>query len=257
MEEFQKEKFASWCRNYCRGLVGVLILFLIVMIVSVALDIQSKWQETENTITVSDTGTVYTKPDLGLITASVVTEAETVAEAMNENTENMNAVIAAVKDQGVEEKDLKTTSFNIYPRYEWYEKSLYYPTGKRVLVGYEVRQSLEVKIRDLTKIGSVIQAVTDAGANQVSDLQLTIDKQDELKARAREEAITKAKAKAEELAKQLGVKLVGISSFSESGETPRFIAMEATEGLGGAGGPAIETGENKIEITVNITYEIK
>ncbi len=258
MEEFQKEKIISWCGSSCRGLVGILTLFLIAIIVSTALDIQSKWTETENMITVSDTGTVYAKPDLGLITATVVTEAKTVAEAMSMNTKKMNAVIAAVKDQGVEEKDLKTTSFNIYPRYEWHEKSVYYPTGERVLVGYEVRQSLQVKIRDLTKIGSIIQAATDSGANQMSDLKLTIDNQDALKAQAREEAITKAKIKAEKLAEQLGVKLVGISSFSESEEVPRFVGKETAEGLGGAGGgPTIETGENKIEVTVHITYKIK
>jgi len=258
MEEFQKEKIISRCGSFYRGLVSILILFLIVITVSTILDIQSKWTETENVITVSDTGLVYAKPDLGLFTATVVTEAKTVTEAMSTNTEKMNAVIAAVKDQGVEEKDLKTISFNIYPRYEWHDKSAYYPTGERVLVGYEVRQSLQVKIRDLAKIGSVIQAATDSGANQVSDLKLTIDNQDILKAQAREEAITKAKTKAKKLAEQLGVKLVGISSFSESGEVPHFVGNEITKSLSGAGeGPTIETGENKIEVTVHITYKIK
>jgi len=243
-------------------LAVILSLFLIALIVSTAIDIKDKIKASENTITVSDTGTIYAKPDLGLITASVITEAETVDKAMAENTEKMNAVISAVKEQGVEEKDLKTTSFNIYPRYEYQrvETEIYpYPPGKRVLVGYEVSQSLEVKIRDLTKIGSVIQVATDAGANEVSDLQLTIDKQDELKAQAREQAINKAKTKAEELAKQLGIKLVGISNFSESGVVP-YYGLEkaiAPAGLGGEETAQIETGENKIEVTVYITYKIR
>jgi len=256
MEEFKRENKSLF--NFLRGLAGVLTLFLIAATISTALDIQNKWTETENTITVSGTGTVYAKPDLGLITATVITEAETVAEAISTNTEKMNAVIAAVKEQGVEEKDLKTTSFNIYPRYEWYEKSIYSPTGKRVLVGYEARQSLQVKIRDLTKIGSIIQAATDSGANQVSDLQLTIDKQDELKAQAREEAINKAKAKAKELASQLGIRLVRISDFSESEAVPRYHELEKASAIGESKeAPQIETGENKIEVTVFITYEIR
>lgn len=240
----------------------ILSLFLIALIVSTIIDIREKIRASENTITVSDSGTVYAKPDLGLITASVITESETVAEAMSKNTEKMNAVISAVKGEGVEEKDLKTISFNIYPRYEYQkvETEIYpYPPGKRVLVGYEVRQSLEIKIRDLTKIGSVIQAATNAGANEVSNLQLTIEKQDELKAQAREQAINKAKAKAKELAKQLGIKLVEISNFSESDVVPYygFVRTSAPPGIGGGETAQIETGENKIEVTVYITYKIK
>ena len=140
---------------------------------------------------------------------------------MSENTKNMNAVIDSVKKQGVEEKDLKTTGFYISPRYEWYEAGTCIPAcpnGKRVLVGYEITQSLEVKIRDLSKIGEIIQEATNSGANQVGDLQFTIDKEDELKAQARKDAIDEAKNKAKELASQLGVKLVRITNFSEGGE---------------------------------------
>jgi len=220
--------------------------------------------EAQNVITVSGTGEIYAKPDLALVNFSVVTEKKTVAEAMTENTKKMNAIIEKMKEQGVEEKDLKTTSFNIYPRYE-YRKSeaeieIYpYLPGKRVLVGYEITQSLEVKIRDMAKIGDIIQGATDTGANQAGDLQFTIDKQDELKAQARKEAIEKAKAKAKEMAEQLGVKLVRITNFSESGVFPvprPYALMEKAVGMGGAEAPQIETGENKIEVTVSITYEI-
>ena len=245
--------------NSINILAVILSLFLIAGVISAALDIQSKWNETENTITVSDTGTVYAKPDLAIATASVVNEAETVDEALSVNTEKMNAVIEAMKEEGVEEKDLKTTTFNIYPRYEWREASQYYPTGERILVGYEVRQSLQIKIRDLENVGQIIQEAADAGANQISDLQFTIDDQDELKKQARGEAISKAKTKAEELAGQLEVKLVRISSFSEGSVSPVYYALEKAEalGLGGGGEPQIETGESKIEVTVSITYDIK
>jgi len=192
-----------------------------------------------------------------LIDFSVVGEKKTVIEAMAENTKKMNSVIEAIKSQGVEEKDLKTTNFSISPRYEWYEKSEIYPAGKRVLVGYEVNQTLQVKIRDLTKIGNIIQVATKAGANQVGDLQFTIDKQDELKSQARKEAIEKAKVMAKEIAGQLGVKLVKITNFSENATAPIPYPyfMERAMG-GGAETPQIQTGENKIEVQVSITYEI-
>jgi len=248
----------------------ILFIFLMVVTVWFAVAIQNKIKEgkyigqeieAKNTITVSETGEIYAKPDLALTTFSVITEAKTVSEAMSDNTQNMNAIISVMKDEGIEEKDLKTTSFTIYPRYEWQkiESEIYpYPPGKRVLVGYEVRQSLQVKIREMAKIGDIIQGATDAGANQVGNLQFTIDQEDELKKQARGQAIEKAKAKAQELAQHLGVSLVRITHFSESGVVPRFYAptTEMAEGKGGEA-PQIETGENLISVTVSITYEIR
>lgn len=245
----------------CKTLLIILGIFLITLIISKAIDIRDKIQITGNTITVSDTGEIYAKPDLALTTFSVITEAKTVAQALEENTKKTNAVIDFVKAQEVEEKDVKTTSFNIYPRYEYQkvETEIYpYPPGKRVLVGYEVTQSLEVKIRDMTKIGDIIQGATDAGANQVGDLQFTIDKQDELKAQARAQAIEKAKTKAKELASQLGVNLVRITNFSENSVIPYFHGLKEALPMGaGEEVPQIEIGENKIEVTVSITYEIR
>ncbi len=267
IEKFKKEK-----RCLITALIVILGVLLLTFIVSTAVDIQNKVKEgkyigqeieAKNKITVSATGEVYAKPDLVLTTFSVISEAKTVAEAMSQNTEKMNAVIDFVKSQEVEDKDLKTTSFNIYPRYEWHEKteiSPRPPQGKRVLVGYEVHQSLQVKIRDMGKIGQIIEGGTSAGANQVGDLQFTIDKQDEIKKQAREQAIEKAKTKAKELASQLGVSLVRIANFSESSVFPRYYGLEKAEAMDAGAEevpvPQIETGENKIEVTVTITYEI-
>jgi len=250
------------------GLLIILAVFLLALTVSTVVGIQNKIKEgkyigqeieTKNTITVADKGEVYAKPDLALTTFSVVTEKKTVSEAISENAKKMNAVIDFVKEQGVEDKDLKTISFNIHPRYEWYGVTQFYPQGRRVLVGYEVRQSLEVKIRDMEKIGDIIEGATDAGANEVGDLQFTVDNPDELKKQARGQAIEKAKNKAEELASQLGVRLVRIVNFSESGVIPFYYGLQKAAGMGGgeeASAPAIETGENKIEVNVTITYEI-
>lgn len=214
--------------------------------------------ESRNTITVSDKGTIYAKPDLALTVFSVISESKTVGEAMSDNIKKMNAVIKGIKAQGIEEKDLKTTSFTITPLYEWDKTSSIYPEGKRTLAGYEVRQSLEVKIRDMEKIGIIVQTATDSGSNQVGDLQFTIENEDQLKIQAREQAINKAKDKAKELASQLGVKLVKISNFSENGVYPMYYYNEKASVVGmGGGDMQIETGENKIEITVSITYEIK
>ena len=256
-------------KNLFKILVLVLILFLFSLTLYVLVAVQNKIKEgryigqeieSKNTITVSATEAVYTKPDLALTVFSVTTEAETVVVAMEENTKKMNSAIDFIKNQGVEDKDLKTIGFNISPRYEWYENKrciLPCPSGRRVLVGYEVQQSLQVKIRDMEKIGIIIEGAIKKGANQLGDLQFTIDKENEFKKQAREQAINAAKVKAKELASQLGVDLVRITNFNESGLAPRYYAFDesAQMGIGGAV-PQIETGENKIEVTVSITYEI-
>jgi uncharacterized protein YggE len=90
----------------------------------------------------------------------------------------------------IDEKDLKTTSFNINPRYEWQNNS-----GKRYLVGYEVRQIINVKIRDLSEVGNIIQKATDLGANDIGELIFTFDNDQKLKENARNIAIRSAKEK--------------------------------------------------------------
>lgn len=219
--------------------------------------------DTVNTITVSDSGSIYVKPDLAQVSVAVRTEMDTVEAAVSENARKMNTVIETVKSEGVEEKDLKTTNFSIYPRYE-YEKTTctqyYCPQGERILVGYEVFQSLEIKIRDLQKTGTIINIATKSGANEIGSLQFTVDKIDEFKAQARKEAIDKAKAKAKVLSENLGVDLVRITSFSENGVYPMYDRMSYAKEAAGGGesvAPEIQTGENKIEVTVSISYEIK
>jgi len=251
MEEF---------KNYCKsgpfsGFIGVATLLLLALVVSTVIGIGDKLSATENTITVSGTGEVYAKPDLAITSFSVIKEAKTVAEALSSNTEKMNAVIQAMKDQGIEDKDLKTISFNISPRYEWDKSSSIYLEGERKLVGYEVSQTLEVKIRELDKTADILQSGADAGSNQVGNLQFTIENSDELKAQAREVAIDEAKEKADVLAKQLDVRLAGVTSFSES-RVGGVYYMDA-KAESGMGGVQIETGENKIEVSVSVTYKIK
>lgn len=236
-----------------------------------------------STITVSDSSDVYAKPDLAVMDFTVVSQAKTVADAMADNTAKMNAVIEAVKKLGVDAKDLQTTNFYISPRYDYVREAvttptpaatgavgaggsavssptLIYPNGKQVLAGYDVNQTLTVKMRDLAKVGQIIESATVAGANQAGSLQFTIDKPDVLEQQARGEAIVKAKAKAKELADQLGVSLGRITGFSENESAPypiyaKSVAMDAA-GTGGAA-PSIETGQNKITASVSITYEIE
>jgi len=248
-------------------LVKILAVFLIVFAFSGLVGAINKIREgryigqdivVKNTISVSGTGEVYAKPNLGLINFSVKVEAKTVNEVMNQSNSKVGSIIEAVKEIGVEEKDLKTTDFNIYPRYEYQGLP---SREERVLVGYDVEQTLEVKIRDLEKSGQIIQEATNAGANQVNDLIFTLDDEElkKNKDQAREMAIKEAKSQAKEIADQLGVNLVRIINFHENSYAPRYdMARSESGGIGGGGiiSPQIETGENKIETNINIVYEI-
>lgn len=253
--------FSERHSRFFGALISLILIFILLLTVYLAVGIVNSIKENKyigqdiesrNTITVSDSAEIYAKPDLAIATFSVVSEAKTVNQAMSDNTQKMNKIINSMKESGIKEEDLKTTTFSISPRYNYYE-------GTRVLVGYEVIQSLETKIRQLDNLGEIVQKATDSGANQVGNLQFTIDKEDDLRKQAREEAIKKTKEKAKELAKQLGVDLVRIVNFSDSSQTPRTFYdyyPESSIGIGGGGGVSIESGQNKIEVTVTITYEI-
>ena len=243
-------------------LIAVLTIFLAVFSISKLVEISNNVKEgryigqdinVKNTISVSGTGEVFASPDLALVNFSVITEKRNVAEAMSENTRKMNKIIEELENEGIDEKDLKTVQFNIYPRYDYINQDNFL-TSRRVLAGYEIYQALEVKIRDLTKIGEIIEKATQAGSNQVGNLIFTIDSQNELKNEARGKAIEEAKEKADKIADKLGVKLVRIVNFSENSYTPNYDLMRS-EAIGGSA-PDIQTGESKVQVSVNISYEI-
>ncbi len=247
------------------NLLSLLILFILIsMGASIALKIAQIRSETRitegtlrDTIEVKGEGKIDVKPDIALITFSVIRESRDIAKAQEENTQTMNDIIENLINLGVKKSDLKTTNYSIYPRYEYNRE-----TGKQTLAGYEVRQNLEVKIRDFNEIGKTIQESTDLGANQMGGLNFTIDDQTKAKSDARAKAIADAKSKAKILAKQLGIKLGSIINFYESSD---YTPVYKTQSMIGGGDiseeiamptPNIEPGTNEIQINVGLVYEI-
>ncbi|MDD4531513.1 MAG: SIMPL domain-containing protein [Candidatus Pacebacteria bacterium] len=238
---------------------ALIFILMIVVIFYFLASINEKTRASEtDVISVTGTGEIYVTPDIGLINISVLTQNKNVSVASTENSEKMNAIITYLKGNGVEEKDIKTTSFSIYPVYSWEDK-----TGRRSIDTYEVSQVLEVKIRDLSKVGDIISKSTELGANNVSSLSFTIDDDEKVKEQAKEEAIKNAKEKAKTLEKALGVHLVKIVNFSEGTTYPAYDSYYKTaSGMGGAEmlssvAPTIQTGQNKVTSTVTITYSVR
>ena len=209
-------------------------------------------------ISVQGEGKVTAAPNIAEMTFGMQTERMDTAEAaIADLEEKMNAVFAAIKELGIEEKDITTQSLSMNPSYDWDE-------GERTLKGYEARQNLRVKIRDLDKIGEVLSRATSAGANQAGGVSFTIDDTDELQAQARDEAIAEAETKAKELAIQLGGRLGKLKGFSEGGggmpvySVAKMVTEDMAYGIGGGGAPVpVPEGEQEIQVTVSLTYELK
>ena len=169
----------------------------------------------------------------------------------------MNGIIDSLKNEfEIKSDDLQTSQYRINPRYQ-------YDDGRRSIVGYEVTQSLTVKVRDFDKIGNVISKAGDLGANSVNGPNFIVDDPEAYKAEAREKAIASAKEKAETLADQVGVSLGPIIGFNENigGSVPRPYYDTAIESFGMGGdlkaAPQIEAGTEEISVSVSISYEIR
>ena len=186
----------------------------------------------------------------------------------------MKKISTFLTEAKVAGNDIKTTAYDLYPKYDYVrtpcvasytiDVGSYVPPcsdSKQVLAGYTVTQSVDVKIRDLDNAGTILSGLADNGATNLSGLNFTIEKPDEMQAAARKAAIEKAQAKADELAKDLGVKLVRIVSYNEGGMYPVYNYARDTKmmAMGAESAPTatIPVGQNKYTTNVTITYEIR
>lgn len=224
----------------------------------------------QTTITVSGDGEAFAAPDIATIAFGITQEAKTPADARRMVDEKMKKVHDFLVKSGVAEKDIKTTGYNLNPKYEWQQRQVVcitypcnQPPGKQVLLGYEVTQSTQIKVRKLDNAGDILGGLTDNGATDVSGLNFMVEDEDAIKNTVREEAIAKAKAKAAQLADDLGVSLVRIVSFNEGGDYPVYYARAGMEmkamsaDMSAPSAPTVSAGENKYTSNVTIVYEIR
>ncbi len=218
------------------------------------LEIQAP-RENPATISVSADAKVSISPDIAMASFGVQTGRQPTAKAAIDIVrKNMTTVLAAIKKNGVEDKDITTQSFWLSPVYD-------YTTGGQIPRGYEANQSLSVKIRDLDQIGQIIADATAAGANQADSISFSVDNPDEAQAKARTEAIQKAQAKAEVLAKNLGMHLGRLTGFTEGGGYPQPMPymMKGME-MAVSANPdpvPVPVGEQEIVFNVTLTYELR
>jgi len=198
-------------------------------------------------ITVSGTGSVSAVPDRGDFTFGVETQGTTAVDALTTNATSMQKVLAALKSAGIADDDLQTQQVFVSARYS---------SDGQAIVGYSAVNSVLAKVRDLETAGAVIDAAVGAGANQVYSLALAVSKQDEAYGQALDLALANARAKAETLAKAAGVRLLKVTSVTESGgatPTPVPFAVPAAEA---AASTPIVPGTQEIQANVTVTFAI-
>ena len=206
------------------------------------------------TISVTGEGKASVSPDLARLSLGVQTGRQpTSAQAMSVLKKNMDAVIAAVKKLGIEDKDISTENFYLSPAYD-------YTAGGQVPKGFEATESVNVKVRDLDKAGDVLGAATAAGANQAGGIQFTIDNPEIVRADARQKAVTQAQEKAQLLAKSLGMRLGRMKGFVEGGAAmpPIMYDKAMTMGMGGGAAESVPlpSGEQEVTVDVTLMYEL-
>lgn len=209
------------------------------------------------TISVTGNGTANVAPDMAIISMGVTKEAETAREALNANTEAMKKVLEEMQSAGIEARDLQTSDFSIQPQYVYPNNSN--DEQKPRITGYVVRNSLSVRVRDLEKVGDVLDASVSLGVNDGGNLVFTNDNPDEVINQARSNAVKDAIAKAKTLAEAAGVELGAIKTISElaQNDAPRPMAkMRSMEMVASSAPVPIAAGENSYDVTVNITFEI-
>lgn len=245
--------------------LGMLALFLLIQTINELGNLGRTENPYMTTITVEGTGTAAMIPNLAVISFSVTERAATVADAQTAATAKTDAALDFLEGEGIEEKDVKTVAYNVYPQYENIApcySGICPPQRSPRITGYEVSQTVEVKVRDTAKAGDVLQGLGNLGVQNISGPNFTVDEDDMIRNQARTEAIEQAKEKAKVLAKDLGVRLGSVVSFYENtGPMP----YDGYYGKGGmemdvaqsAPAPRLPTGEQETTVTVSITYEIR
>ena len=213
----------------------------------------------QQTITVTGDGKISSKPDIARVTLGVMTQTPDVASGQKKNTDQVNAIIDAMKALGVKPEDMQTSNYQIYPQYD-------YNSGQQILKGYQITQTVTIKVRNMDSVGDIIAKAGQLGSNQVQGVSFELDNPLTAQAQARDKAITDAKSKADVLVKSLGVHLGKIVGFSEGGQSTPYpimydTAVKATalsaSGAAAPPSPDIQPGSLDVSSSVSITFELQ
>ena len=207
---------------------------------------QDKTNTEQRTITVNGTGEVKAKPDVAYVTLGVVTQATKAQEASVANASLTQNVTQALKSLGIADKDIQTSQYSIYPRYD------NRPGKAQSIIGYDVNNTVRACIHDLTMVGKTIDASLAAGANNVQGVSFDIENKDKYENTALADAVKNAKSKADILAATAGVRIVGVQQIQE-GASYRPVPVYAMRPMAMGAEVSTPISPGKMTITANVT----
>jgi len=200
----------------------------------------------EKLVTVTGEATIAVAPDAAVIRIGVSSQDKTAREASEANAKQMTAVFAAIKDNGVADRDIQTSRLSLQPQYDPNK------SGTARLTGFQASNQVTVKIRDIDKLPTVLDRAITAGANEMSGIEFVVSEQSKLLDQARDDAIADARRKAEVYTKAAGGKLGRVVSITEEGSAPPPRPMQALR----AGAVPIAPGEQTLRAIVSLSYEL-
>ena len=202
---------------------------------------------------VSATGEVSRVPDVAIISAGVMTRSASATAAISQNAARMERVREALKRAGIPDRDIQTSNISLNPEYRYQENQ------PPQLVGYTASNTVNVRFRDIRSTGQILDALVAQGANQINGPNLTIDKPEEALDEARSKAVAAGRARAELYARALGMRVVRLLSVSEGGgySVPPPMPMMRAEARGMAADTKIDPGEQEVQVTVAMSFELR
>lgn len=210
------------------------------------------------TISVTGVGIINAAPDMATINLTVLREAETAKSALSDNNSAMNDILDAMKEFGIEDKDLQTSNFSIHPRYIYPNNNNQIKSPR--IVAYRVSNSLAIRIRDLARVGEVLDKSVTLGVNEGGNISFGNSDPKPLQMQARAEAMKSAIEKANVLTQAAGIEIGSIRQISEQSfnpsPQPMLRGQVAKMAMAESDAVPIASGENTYRITVNVTFEL-
>jgi uncharacterized protein YggE len=200
----------------------------------------------EKLVTVTGEATVAVAPDTAMIRIGVTSQDKTAREAGVVNAKQMTAVLAAIKEASIADRDIQTSRLSLQPQYDPNK------AGTARLTGFQATNQVTVRIRDIDKLPAVLDRAIGAGANEMSGIEFVVSEQSKLLDQARDDAIADARRKAELYAKAAGAKLGRVISITEEGSSPPPRPMQAMR----AGAVPVAPGEQTLRAVVTVSYEL-
>lgn len=204
------------------------------------------------TISVNGTGQVTLNPDIAKVFIGVQSQSESVADALTENNGKAQAIASALREMGIEEKDIQTSSFNVYPQQQ------FSPTGEMTGTTYVVNNTVNVTVRDLQLLGRLLEVVVSTGANSIDGVTFDVQDKSQAVAEARRLAVESARSQANELAQTAGVALGDLQTMSAYSSQPSVMNYEGKGGMAALGSQVpVSAGQLLIQVDVSVTYFIQ